>query len=113
MGGSNKPALLDAKNQQIKSILSTQKLIKATEFCSWCIKIYWGQLPTFSDVMQLGFSGYAITDDINKALPPDLESTDGTQVVIGERSVIIWSASSEDELVGKINKAFKKLQWSK
>ena len=113
MGGLNKPNQLNQKQEKIKSILETQKLIKSSMFDKWCVKIYWGQLPTVSEVTQLGFSGYAITDDINNACAPDLTSSDGTQVVVGERSVIIWSAGSEEELGEKIKHAFKLFKWRK
>jgi len=112
MGGFNQTNQLYVKQKQIKSILDAQQLLKTSTFKNWCVKVYWGQLPVFGEVMQLGFSGYAITEDVEDACVPDLEGSDGTQVVIGPRSVIIWSAGSEVELDEKIQQTFNQFKWS-
>lgn len=75
--------------------------------------MYWGQLPLLEEVMQLGFSGYAITDDVEASTEPDLSGNDGTQIVVGPKAVIIWTAPSEEQLGAKIESTFKNFQWDK
>lgn len=104
---------LYGKRNKIQSIVDGQKLLKKSEHDNWSIKIYWGQLPSLSEVTQLGFSGYAITEDVTAASIPDLDGSDCTQVTVGPRSVIIWSASSEAGLESKIKSTFNNMKWEK
>ena len=103
---------LEKNQDKIKSILKSQTLLKQQTFKNRCVKMYWGQIPLLSDVINLGFSGYAITEDFSSAEKPDLSSGNGTQIVIGHKSVIIWSASSQEELVEKIKQTFNAMEWN-
>lgn len=101
----------NVSKNKIKSIIEAQKLLFMTTLDKWKVKIYWGQLPSLAEVTQLGFSGYAITEDVENSSTPDLAGSDCTQVVIGPRSVIIWSAASESELKTKIKNTFSQVKW--
>lgn len=112
MSGIAASQSLKVHREKIKSIIDAQKLLKMKEHGKWCIKMYWGQLPLLDEVMQLGFSGYAITDDVENSSEADLSENDGTQIVIGPKAVIIWTASSEEQLGAKIESAFNNFKWN-
>jgi hypothetical protein len=103
----------DLRQQRVDKIISAQRLIKREQYKMWDVKAYWGQIPNDEDgdVKRLGFCGYAITDNVVDSGQPDLSSNSGTQVVIGPKSVIIWSAPTEEALDLKIKKTFKNFKW--
>lgn len=99
------------QNQRIQKIIEAQRLLNTKDWRSWRMKKYWGQIPSASEIMQLGFCGYAITHDVENAEVPDLSSKMGTQVIMGPKSVIIWSASFEEDLDAKIKSTFNQFSW--
>lgn len=103
----------DLRQQKVDKIISAQRLIKSETYKMWDVKAYWGQIPNDEDgdVKQLGFCGYAITEDVVVSGKPDLSTNSGTQVIIGPKSVIIWSARTEDALDRKIKKTFQNFKW--
>ncbi len=113
MSGFSNSQSLNVHKQRIKSIIDAQTLLRQKPHKKWCIKMYWGQLPRLGEVMHLGFSGYAITDDVEQAQEPDLSGNDGTQIIVGPHAVIIWTAPSESALGDKIKATFKSFEWEK
>ena len=95
---------------QIKRIIASQKKITETFHEGWDLSVYWGQLPLFSDCVRLGFMGYASTKDYNSAAKPSLRGS-STQLVVDNRSVIIWTEDNKDLLFDEIQKAFTTLSW--
>ena len=101
------------QNERIRKIVESQQLIKSCDWFNWRISKNWGQVPHPDEVTKLGFCGYAITQNLEEAAKPDLDSRDATQIVFGPRSVLMWTASFEDELDSKISNTFQNFKWEK
>ena len=99
----------------IEKILDTQRLLKSTKYGHWTITSHWGQIPNNDqeNIQRLGYCAYAISDSVDDSITPDLSSGCGTQVIIGPKSVIIWSSSSEEGLEKKIKQTFNLFEWEK
>ena len=102
-----------ARASVVEKILDTQRMIKTQRYEQWVISTYWGQIPTADPegVKRLGYCAYAISNAVDDSAQPNLSSGCGTQVIIGPKSVIIWSSSSEEDLDRKIKETFKHFEW--
>ncbi len=102
-----------AKQKEIDAIISSQRLIKEQHHNNWHLKAYWGQVPNEGreNVKRLGFCGYAISKELSKSSQPDLSNGCGTQVIIDQLSVIVWSSDTERGLDEKIKQTFKNFEW--
>lgn len=103
------------RENKIERIIESQRLISSKNYEHWCISTYWGQIPNSKqgNVQRLGYCGYAVTQNVEESCKPDLSSGCGTQVIIGPKSVIVWSSSTEEGLNKKIKTTFKNFKWDK
>jgi hypothetical protein len=94
----------------IFNLLSKQKMVDACEYEGWKVKCYFGPSQTKSNTLE--YSACAITDDVTQALEPVLPKNNCIQLILDNRSVIWWSASTRSVLTRKVKKTFAKFNWS-